>query len=92
METRKVKVQLARLLRETADVFVEIPAEMTDSELEDRLREIYDSYDDEERWTPDDCYGCDRGECVITGPAAATEVTDVELDLDDEDEDDDAEA
>jgi hypothetical protein len=62
------RVQLARLVRQTADVIVQADKQGV---VEDCLREIYDEFDGDDAWEDDETWGCEPGEHAVLGEEEA---------------------
>lgn len=61
-------VQLARLVRQTADVYVEAPSREA---LESRLGEVYAQFDKDDAWEDDNEWGCEEGTHTIVDEIGA---------------------
>lgn len=87
-ETKIVRVQVARLIRQTCDVNVEVPAGMTDSQIVARLDEVYDDSGlDSLTWEDDDEWGQEPGTHSLVDSSDQVGIADVTLEDDEPDED-----
>jgi hypothetical protein len=70
-DTKTVRVQLARLVREEASVVVEVPTDVDGDELS---RHIFENYEEDLEWTPDYEWGSDEGTHQVFESDAEPEV------------------
>ena len=57
----KVRVQLARLVREVADVEIEVPEGATEETILEAARNFWDDQSDHLSWEPDHTWGVEYG-------------------------------